>query len=134
MTVAGIPNFFMLYGPNTNGGASIIATLERQAEVVARSARRMKRTGARVVETRRWAMERYVRWIDERNTSDRTAEYSGCHNYFFSARGRNVTQLPLAGFGYWLLSKALPPLGLMHRRVAAPVPAPVDEPVLVGRT
>ena len=43
ITVAGFPNFFILYGPNTNGGGSIIHQLERQAEVAANAVRRLER-------------------------------------------------------------------------------------------
>jgi len=42
ITVSGIPNFFMLYGPNTNGG-EIIMNLERQAEYAVRAVKRMMR-------------------------------------------------------------------------------------------
>src|SRR6185436_7887673 len=50
ITVPGFPNFFLLYGPNTNGGVSVIAQLERQAEVAVRAVRRMART-RRTVDT-----------------------------------------------------------------------------------
>ena len=42
MTVPGFPNFYMLYGPNTNGG-EIISCLERQAEHVVEAVKRMTR-------------------------------------------------------------------------------------------
>jgi cation diffusion facilitator CzcD-associated flavoprotein CzcO len=44
MTVPGFPNFFILYGPNTNGG-EIVSCLERQAEHVVTAAKRLMRTG-----------------------------------------------------------------------------------------
>ena len=43
ITVPGFPNFFILYGPNTNGGGSIIHQLERQAEVAVNAVRRLER-------------------------------------------------------------------------------------------
>jgi cation diffusion facilitator CzcD-associated flavoprotein CzcO/acetyl esterase/lipase len=115
ITVAGMPNFFMLYGPNTNAGGSIIGQLERQSEVMVRAAQRMRRTGARVVDTRKAVMTAYVRWVDRRNNLRRTAERE-CNNYYFNrATGRNVTQAHLTGFGYWAVTRALPRLGLVYR-------------------
>src|SRR5690606_11722520 len=43
VTVPGFPNFFIQYGPNTNGGTSIIAQLERQAELAVSAIRRVER-------------------------------------------------------------------------------------------
>ena len=45
ITVPGFPNFFMLYGPGTNGG-EIVIMLESQAEYAVRAIKRMIR-GAR---------------------------------------------------------------------------------------
>src|SRR5205807_243373 len=42
ITVPGFPNFFILYGPGTNGG-ELVMTLESQAEYAVRAARRMIR-------------------------------------------------------------------------------------------
>ena len=118
LTVAGLPNFFMLYGPNTNGGGSIIPQLERQAEVVARTASRMKRKRLKAVDTRESLQRRYVRWVDRRIEARGSAWSAGCHNYFHSEAGRNVTQLPFSSFGYWLLCRMLPRFGLVEYRGA----------------
>jgi cation diffusion facilitator CzcD-associated flavoprotein CzcO len=116
VTVPGFPNFFMLYGPNTNGGTSIIAQLERQAEVLVRSLRHMRRRGKRVVDTRPQALIRYNRWIDKQLTTHASAMESGCHNYYHSATGRNVTQWPRTHSVYYAVTKLLPPFGLLYRR------------------
>ncbi len=52
ITVPEFPNFFMLYGPGTNGG-EIVWMLERQAEYAVRVVKRMMRTGATAVEVQR---------------------------------------------------------------------------------
>ena len=44
ITVPGFPNFFMIYGPGTNGG-EIVWMLERQAEYAVRAVKRMMRHG-----------------------------------------------------------------------------------------
>ena len=50
VTVAGFPNLFMLYGPNTNlGHNSIIVMIEAQADYVVQCLDEMKRRGARAI-------------------------------------------------------------------------------------
>src|SRR5262249_31814427 len=90
LTVPGFPNFFMLYGPGTNGG-EIVWMLERQAEFVVRAVKRMMRTGATEVEVkRRWA-DGYNRWYQRAvsNTS-----WAVSNNYFKTPSGTIVTQWP----------------------------------------
>ena len=60
LTVSGYPNFFMLYGPNTNqGGNSIIVILEAQATYVLGALRAMRRRRVRAVDVRREVMDAY---------------------------------------------------------------------------
>ncbi len=115
ITVPGFPNFFMLYGPNTNGATSIIAQIERQAEVMVRSLRRLRRTHKRVVDTRPIALTRWSKWIDEQLIKHASAMEANCNNYYHSATGRNVTQWPRTHAVYYAMTKLLPPLGLVYR-------------------
>ena len=93
MAVPGFPNFFMLYGPNTNqGGNSIILILEGQAQFVAAAIESMRSEGASSVDVRSDAMLRYM---DELKTAlESTVWHSGCDSYFRAASGEIVTQLP----------------------------------------
>lgn len=86
----GFPNFFMLYGPNTNGGF-IITNLERQANFIARELARLRRRGLPSVEVTTEATERYNAWLQGRIAG--TAFLQG-ENYFKTASGRVVTQWP----------------------------------------
>src|SRR5205823_5710435 len=52
ITVPGFPNFFMLYGPGTNGG-EIVSMLESQAAYTVRAVKRMMRERVTAVEGRR---------------------------------------------------------------------------------
>ena len=52
ITVPGFPNFFMLYGPGTNGG-EIVSMLESQAAYTVRAVKRMMRERVTAVEVRR---------------------------------------------------------------------------------
>lgn len=115
VTVPRFPNFFILYGPNTNGGFSIIAQLERQAEIAARaicSARRRDR----LVDTRPAAMDRYLRWLDRQFGKRASAMEAGCNNYYHSPSGANVTQWPRTHLAYYLLSRTAARVGLVLRR------------------
>ena len=121
VTVAGFPNFFILYGPNTNGGGSIIHQLERQAEVAANAVRRLERgtvfhPAVRSIDTRPRAQRRWVAWIDHRLATTASAMDSGCHNYYHVAGGANVTQWPGTHLGYAVATRLLARFGLQGRR------------------
>jgi cation diffusion facilitator CzcD-associated flavoprotein CzcO len=101
----GFPNFFMLYGPGTNGG-SIIFKLERQAEWIVRVVQRMRRAKLGEVEIRPLAQRGFDRWYERAN---RTMAWQdgGCNNYFAGVTGRVVTQWPGSMTLYWLLTLVL---------------------------
>jgi cation diffusion facilitator CzcD-associated flavoprotein CzcO len=105
ITVPGFPNFFMMYGPGTNGG-EIVWMLERQAEYAVRVVRRMMRTGATAVEVKaRWA-NAYDRWL-QRNVQN--TAWAVSNNYFKADTGKIVTQWPFSPLVYWAMTKALGP-------------------------
>ena len=98
------PNFFILYGPNTNGG-SIIFNIERQAEWIARAVSRMARRHLGVIEVKEGAFRRYNRWVDKGNAG--RSWDGGCTNYFRSPAGRIVTQWPYPLTLYAALTRVL---------------------------
>ncbi len=102
MQVAGFPNFFMLYGPNTNF-MCVTFMLERQAEYIARAVKRLMRTGNTAIEVRRGVMDLYNRWVD-RALSGKTLE-GNCHNYYHTATGKNVVTWPWRGTVYVLATR-----------------------------
>jgi len=108
VTVPGFPNFYILYGPNTNGGGSIIYQLERQSEVAVRAARGIE-PGVTSLDTRKGALEWFVKWVDKYNEKLLSATRH-CHNYFYAADGRNVTQWPLPHLRYTVMLRLLMPL------------------------
>ena len=66
MAVPGFPNFFMLYGPNTNVGSnSVIFVLEAQAHYVVRALKHMRRQRKSYVAVRPEAMADFIAKIDE---------------------------------------------------------------------
>jgi len=111
ITVPGFPNFFMLYGPNTNGG-EIVFFLERQSEYAVRVAKRIARGRVSAVEVRRSWTDLYNRWLQSRMKG---TSWQSCRNYFTAASGRIVTQWPYGAVLYGLLTKALGPLSEQAR-------------------
>jgi cation diffusion facilitator CzcD-associated flavoprotein CzcO len=116
ITVAGFPNFFILYGPNTNGAGSIIAQLERQAEFAARAVAKIQRGRWRYVDTDRDAQDRYVAWIDRQLAAHASAMDSGCTNYYHDSRGANITQWPSSHLRYLITVRATGRRGLRPAR------------------
>jgi cation diffusion facilitator CzcD-associated flavoprotein CzcO len=111
VTVPDFPNFFMIYGPNTNAG-SIIYMNERASEMTVRLIKRLKRVKA--LDTRQSAFDRYIRWIDKMSTKH-LAVQTQCMNYYYSKAGRNVTQFPSGLVIYSLLTKVLPLISFRKR-------------------
>jgi len=60
VTVSGFPNFFMLYGPNTNlGHNSILVMIEAQAGYVIQAIEILRNRGLRRIDVKRAVMEEY---------------------------------------------------------------------------
>ncbi len=95
--VSGFPNFFMLYGPNTNQGAnSIVYILEAGARLVASAVVRLARHGGHL-DVRPGAEKRYNEWLSA--DLERTI-WTRCDSYFRSSTGRIVTQWPYTELDY----------------------------------
>ncbi|MDX6287088.1 MAG: cyclohexanone monooxygenase [Frankiales bacterium] len=105
LTVAGYPNLFLLYGPNTNGVNSILFMHEAQARYVLRALVALSRWPIGAVEIRRRVMDRYNRRIQA--AMQDTVWLAGCRNYYQTPNGKVVTQLPYSGGRYWLRTRLL---------------------------
>lgn len=103
IAVPTFPNFFILYGPGTNGG-EIVTMLERQSEYAVRVMKRMMRTGVTAVEVRPSWADRYHRWL--MGKMDGTS-WQQCNNYFTVENGRIVTQWPYGPTLYGLITKVM---------------------------
>jgi cation diffusion facilitator CzcD-associated flavoprotein CzcO len=114
MQVAGFPNFFMMYGPNTNFFC-VTFMLERQAEYITRAVRRLIRAKATSIDVRRGVMDYYNRHVTLA-LSKKTLE-ADCSNYYHSASGKNVVTWPWWGSVYVLLTH-LGGLGCYTRRAS----------------
>ncbi len=99
ITVAGFPNFFMLYGPNTNlGGNSIIYMLEGQIAYVTGALRALDEEGLDWLDVRPEVQSAFNAWV---NAASRTSVWeSGCHSWYTTASGRNTNNWPAQTFLY----------------------------------
>jgi len=114
ITVPGFPNFFMLYGPGTNGG-EIITMLESQAEYAVRAVKRMIRARVTAVEVKPKFEARWFRWLQARMEG---TSWTMSRNYFTSPTGKVVTQWPSTNLHYRVLTKILGRISETTRRRA----------------
>ena len=92
-TIAGFPNLFCLYGPNTNivvHGASIFYVSECAANYVADAVRLMLERGIKALDVKPEAYEQYNKRVDEANQM-RAWGFSKVNNWYKNRKGR-VTQ------------------------------------------
>ncbi len=99
IAVAGFPNFFMLYGPNTNlGGNSIIYMLEGQISYVLAAIEALEADGLDWIDVRPEVQSAFNAWVDK---ASRTSVWeSGCHSWYTTASGRNTNNWPDHTFLY----------------------------------
>jgi cation diffusion facilitator CzcD-associated flavoprotein CzcO len=92
ITVAGFPNLFMLYGPNTNNG-SILHMIESQVEYAVRQVQRLAGENLAWIDVRPEPMARYNE--DVQAAIGRVAVWQAdCNGYYRAPSGRVVTQWP----------------------------------------
>ena len=92
ISVPGFPNFFMLYGPNTNlGHNSIVFMLESQVAHVMRCLRRLRDARATTIEVDTPPFERYNAQLQRRS---RKTVFAGCSNWYVDAQGRHTVNWP----------------------------------------
>jgi cation diffusion facilitator CzcD-associated flavoprotein CzcO len=89
--VAGFPNLFLVYGPNTNlGHNSIILMLESQIRWIVQAVERIRPGVA--LEVRPDVQATYNAWLQKR--SARTVFAQGCDSWYLTASGRNTQNWP----------------------------------------
>jgi cation diffusion facilitator CzcD-associated flavoprotein CzcO len=93
VTTSGFPNLFMLYGPNTNGGNSIIVMLEFQVEYALRLIDAADRAGVDWIDVRREVMDEFNAGLQQ-DLESVAVWQAGANDYYRTASGRIVTQWP----------------------------------------
>lgn len=116
MTVPGFPNFFMLYGPNTNlGHNSIVYMIESQIAHVMRCLQATQAANAHTIEVDASQHAGFNAHIQQRLKS---TVWQGCTSWYVDAKGHNSTNWPGFTWTYRLLTRH----GDMHAYVLEPAP------------
>lgn len=123
LTVAGFPNFYMLYGPNTNG-APIMFMHERQVEFVMANLKRMVRQELTAIEVRKTVMDVFNRIIQRRMRRHVVGQYPDVHNYGRSPTGRDVIYWAEGMVTYWVLTRTTARLSSRAERLGGTRPRP----------
>jgi 4-hydroxyacetophenone monooxygenase len=108
ITIPGFPNFFMLYGPNTNLviNGSILVMVECQVRYVVESIGRLLGGGHRTMSCRREVHERYGAEMQEGNAT-MVWGVADVPTWYRNARGRVTQNWPFDLHSYW--SRTLEP-------------------------
>ena len=105
ITVAGFPNFFCLYGPNTNlgHGGSIIFQIELQAAYVMQLLTYMAEHGYTEVDVRDDVQDLYNKELDDAHAK-MIWTHEGMDTWYRNSAGRIVTNSPWRCVDYWRLT------------------------------
>jgi 4-hydroxyacetophenone monooxygenase len=105
MTVPGFPNFFMMYGPNVNGGGgSVLGHLEAEVHYILELLRQLMAAGAASADVKADAYESHASKVAARH-ENLIYTHPGVNTYYRNARGRVVTQNPFTNAEFWQLTR-----------------------------
>ena len=106
MSVPGFPNFFMLYGPNTNlGHNSIVYMLESQIAHIMVCRERLQRAKALTIEVNEG---RYTQFTDAVQARLATSIWAGCRSWYVDDSGHNSASWPGFTLSYRWLTRHIP--------------------------
>ncbi|TDB95250.1 NAD(P)/FAD-dependent oxidoreductase [Actinomadura sp. 7K534] len=108
MAVTGFPNFFLMYGPNTNvGSGSIVHMLESQMAYIVQAARLLA-DGAKSLEVRADVLDGFDS-AAQRSLSTSVWNRGGCDSWYLDADRRNTNNWPGFMTGYRRRTRRLDP-------------------------
>jgi 4-hydroxyacetophenone monooxygenase len=101
------PNFFCMYGPNTQPGhgGSIMYTIETQAHYMMSLIEQMFANGLGAVECRQEVCDRFNAAVDEAN-ANMVWTHPGMRTYYRNSRGRVVVNSPYRNVDWWYMTRA----------------------------
>ncbi len=110
ITVPNFPNFFMIYGPNTNivVNGSIIFLSECGVRYVVESARLLASSGARAMRVKQDVHDRFNAAVDAENRRMAWGQ-PGISSWYKNAHGRVSQNWPFALVDYWRATRAPDP-------------------------
>ncbi len=104
--VPGYPNFFCLYGPNTQfgHGGSLITVVERQMHYIMSLLRKMFAQGFANIEVRQDVHDAYNAKVDETH-QQMVWTYPGVESYYKNSKGRVVVNNPFRIIDVWHMTE-----------------------------
>ncbi|MDR3498283.1 MAG: NAD(P)/FAD-dependent oxidoreductase [Parvibaculum sp.] len=101
MTVSGFPNFFMLYGPNTNlGHNSIIFMIECQANYIVQCVEKLRRDNLAYLDVKAEVQRASNQSVQDDNAKSVFAS-GGCTSWYKTAEGKVTNNWANYTFKYW---------------------------------
>jgi 4-hydroxyacetophenone monooxygenase len=106
LTVPGFPNFFTLYGPNTQTGhgGSLIHTVEAQLNYIGSLLTQMFDAGIATVEVKEQVYDVFASKVDEMHRN-MIWSHPAMTTYYRNARGRVVALNPFRNVDYWHMTR-----------------------------
>jgi 4-hydroxyacetophenone monooxygenase len=110
MTIPGFPNFFTLYGPNTNlvVHGSIIFFSECEINYVLNAVHQLLAGDQNVLEVRPEVHEKYNEEVDAANAM-RAWGWSGVNSWYKNAFGRSAQNWPFSVLDFWQRTRRADP-------------------------
>jgi cation diffusion facilitator CzcD-associated flavoprotein CzcO len=106
LTVSGYPNFFMLYGPNTNlGHNSIIFMMECQMTYILNAIRALEAGDLAYLDLRREALDQHNEELQAELR--RTVWAAAGQSWYKDAAGRITNNWPYSTFWYWWCTRRI---------------------------
>ena len=107
LAIPGFPNFFCLYGPNTQPGhgGSLIFVVEMQMHYIMDLLRQMASEGIAAVECRQDVHDRYNEAIDEAH-EHMVWTHPGMETYYRNSRGRVVVNFPYRNVDLFAMTRS----------------------------
>lgn len=106
ITVAGFPNLFLLYGPNTNlGHTSIVFMLESQFAYILQGVKKLAQGAVKSIEVRPEVQDTFNAGIQQRTRA--SVWDKGCNSWYKTAAGKNTNNWPGSTLTYRLKTRRL---------------------------
>jgi hypothetical protein len=122
MAVAGYPNLFMMYGPNTNSiHNTIIFMLECQAKYIAGAVRHLEGSGSRWVDVRPEVQAAFNADVQRRLAN--TVFGAGCSSWYKTASGKITAMWPGSWVAYARATRRFQPAAYEHGAAVAEAPS-----------
>lgn len=108
MTVAGFPNFFLMYGPNTNvGSGSVVHMLESQIAYIVQAVRALRDPEVLYMDVREDVLSAFDERL-QRRLGGTVWNAGGCTSWY-TRGGRNASNWPGSMLGYRRRTRGLDP-------------------------